>query len=73
MATAKELHELIGRAMLDSEFRTHLAADPAKAAAETGCVLTEDQTAALKGADLKTASEGLGERLSKYASSCSRY
>ncbi len=67
MATQKELHELIGRAMLDDEFRAQLAADPAKAAAETGCELTEDQAAALKGTDLKTESEGLGERLSKYA------
>ncbi len=65
MATEKDLQELIERAMADAEFRALLVADPAKAATESGYELTEEQVAGLKGGDLQTMSEGLGERLSK--------
>ena len=65
MATKKEMYELLGRALVDAEFRTSLAADPAKAVAEAGFELTEEQVAGLKESDLATLSEGLDERLSK--------
>jgi len=65
MATEKEMHELIGRAVADPEFRAALIEDPEKAIAEIGYELTEEQLAGLKATDLKTLSEGLDERLSK--------
>jgi hypothetical protein len=65
MATEKEMHELLGRAMTDAGFRAALTADPAGAAAGLGFSLTEEQLAGLKASDLATASEGLDERLSK--------
>lgn len=65
MATEKELHELIGRAVADPDFRAALIEDPDKAAAEAGYELTSAQLAGLKQADLKALSEGLDERLSK--------
>jgi hypothetical protein len=68
MATEKEMHELLGRAMTDAKFRAALTADPAKAAAGVGISLTEEQVAGLKASDLAMASEGLDERLSKSGS-----
>ncbi len=65
MATQKEMYELLGRAMMDADFRAGLIADPAKAAAKAGYTLTAEQLDGLKKADLKAMSEGLGERLSK--------
>jgi hypothetical protein len=65
MATEKEMYEIIGRAMLDDVFRTKLASDPARATIEAGYHLTEEQVAALKQMDLKSATESLGRRLSK--------
>jgi hypothetical protein len=66
MATQKEMYELLGRALMDAEFRASLAADPAKAAAEAGYELSEQQVAGLKEADLTAVSEGLGDRLAKW-------
>ena len=65
MATEKEMHELIGRAIADPEFRAGLVEDPEKAIKETGYELTEEQLAGLKATDLQALSEGLDERLSK--------
>lgn len=69
MATEKEMYELLGRAMTDSEFRAKLIADPAKTAKEAGYTLTPEQVDAVKKADLKGQSEDLNERLSK----CMKY
>ena len=65
MATEKEFHELIGRAVADPEFRAALIEDPETAVAEAGYELTEEQLAGLKATDFKSLSEGLDERLSK--------
>ena len=65
MATEKEMHELIGRAIADPEFRARLVQDPEKAVAEAAYELTEEQLAGLKATDLQALSEGLDERLSK--------
>ena len=67
MATEKEMYELLGRALANAEFRTALAADPQKAAAELGFSLTEDQAAGIKASDLAAATSALDERLSKMA------
>jgi predicted DNA binding protein len=67
MATQKEIHELIGRAVADADFRAKLVEDPEKAVKETGLELTEEQMATLKQADLKGFSSDLDERLSKSA------
>lgn len=65
MATEKEMHELLGRAMVDADFRSALAADPAGAAAGLGITLTEEQLAGLQASDLAVATEALDKRLSK--------
>jgi hypothetical protein len=65
MATEKEMHELLGRAMTDADFRAALIADPVKAAAGMDISLTKEQMAGLKASDLAQAAEGLDERLSK--------
>jgi hypothetical protein len=65
MATEKEMYELLGRAMVDAEFRAALTADPAGAATGLGISLTEEQEAGLKASDLAAATEGLDDRLSK--------
>ncbi len=65
MATQKEMYELLGRAVVDAEFRARLMEDPAKAAKEEGFELTEEQIKAIKEADLKEMPEALGERLAK--------
>jgi hypothetical protein len=67
MATEKEIHELIGRMVADSDFRASLVADPEKAVKDAGYELTEEQMAALKERDLKALSTDLDERLSKEA------
>jgi hypothetical protein len=65
MATEKEMYELVGRAVTDTDFRALLAEDPAKAAAGLGIELTEEQAAGLKAADLQGGLESLDERDSK--------
>jgi hypothetical protein len=65
MATEKEMHEMLGRALANAEFRAALAEDPEKAAAGLGFSLTEEQLAGLRATDFGTLAEGLDERLSK--------
>jgi acyl-CoA hydrolase len=59
------MHELIGRAIADPDFRAALISDPDKAIKEAGYELTEDEIASLRQIDLKAAVEELGERTSK--------
>ncbi|MBC8492298.1 MAG: Franean1_4349 family RiPP [Chloroflexi bacterium] len=65
MATEKEFHELIGRAITDREFRAKVLEDLEKAVQEAGYELTEEQMAALKAVDLKSAAKDLDKRISK--------
>ena len=65
MATEKEMYELLGRAMVDAEFRAALIADPTKATEGLGISLTEEQLAGLKTSDLAQVTD-LDERLSKW-------
>jgi hypothetical protein len=65
MATEQEIHQLIGRAVADADFRAKLVEDPEKAVAGTGIELSEQQLAALKQTDLKGLSADLDERLPK--------
>jgi len=65
MATEKEFHELIGRAITDREFRAKVLEDLEKAVQEAGYELTEEQMAALKAIDLKSAAKDLDKRISK--------
>ena len=65
MATQKEMHQLIGHAVADADFRASLVEDPEKALKEAGYDLTEEQLAALKQADLAGVGTDLDERLSK--------
>lgn len=65
MATEKEMHEMLGRALANAEFRAALAEDPEKAAAGLGFSLSEEQLAGLRATDLGALAEGLDERLSK--------
>ena len=66
MATEKEFHELIGRAIADREFRAKVLEDLEKAVQEAGYELTEEQKAALKAIDLKSAAKDLDKRISKF-------
>ena len=52
MATRKQMHELIGRAVMDSAFRFQLVTNPVQAGAIAGCQLTEAQANALKAIDI---------------------
>jgi len=65
MATEKEFHELIGRAITNREFRAKVLEDLEKAVQEAGYELTEEQMAALKAIDLKSAAKDLDKRISK--------
>ena len=65
MATEKELHELLGRALADEAFRARLFDDAQQAAREAGYDLTAEQLAALKKIDMQTIAEALDERLVK--------
>jgi len=65
MATEEELYALIGRAVVDAEFRKKLIADPEGAAKEAGYTLTEEQLAALKSTEGKGLAAVLEERLPK--------
>jgi hypothetical protein len=65
MATQKELYELIGRAVVDAEFRAKLKADPAQAATEAGMTLSPEQVAQLQAVEGKGLAAVLDERLSK--------
>jgi hypothetical protein len=59
MATAKEVLDLFGRALLDEAFRARVFDDPDQAAREVGCELTAEQLAALKAVDLQSIAEAL--------------
>ena len=65
MATEKEMHEVIGRALVDPDFRASLKESPEAAVKAAGYELTAEQLAALREADLSTAAESLGDRISK--------
>lgn len=65
MATEKEMYELLGRALTDSQLRAALVEDPVKAAQGLGMDLTAEQVAGLKATDWGHLAEGLDERLSK--------
>ena len=65
MATKQEFVELIGRAFVDDEFRAKVLEDLEKAVQEAGYELTEEQKAALKAIDLKSAAKDLDKRISK--------
>ncbi len=65
MATDKGLQELIGRAVVDADFRKQLAEDPTKAAASMGVSLTEEQVAGLRATDFTRMAGNVDERLSK--------
>lgn len=54
MASA-DLERLIGRAVLDTEFRENLLADPEKTVREGGFDLTEREIASLKSVDIEQA------------------
>jgi len=65
MATEKEMHELVGRAVMDVGFRKKLVADPKAAAKEAGITLTGEQLVVLKSAEGKGLAAVLEERLPK--------
>jgi len=65
MATQKEIYELIGRIVVDPDFRASLADDPEKAIKDAGYELTEEQMDALKQTDITALGSDLEERLSK--------
>ena len=68
MATEKEIHELIGRAVVDADFRASLVENPEQAVKEAGFDLTDEQLAALKRADFAGFSTDLDSRLNKEVS-----
>jgi hypothetical protein len=65
MATEKEMHELIGRAVVDAEFRGKLLANTEQAVNEAGYTLTAEQLAALEAVEGKGLAAVLDERLPK--------
>jgi hypothetical protein len=65
MASQEEVYQLLGKALAEPEFRSELAADPAKAAAGLGVTLSAEEVAGLQASDLSKMAEGLDERLSK--------
>ncbi|MBN2734345.1 MAG: Franean1_4349 family RiPP [Methanomicrobiaceae archaeon] len=65
MATEKEMYELIGRTVVDAEFRKKITENPEEAAKEAGYTLTDEQLAALKSADAKGIAAVLEERFPK--------
>ena len=65
MATEKEIHQLVGRAVVDAEFRKKLMADPENTVKEAGYDLTDEQLKALKSIDGKGLALVLDETLPK--------
>ena len=55
----KDLERLIGRAVLDPEFRERLFANPEKTIREAGFALSDEEMAALKEFDPKKAREAV--------------
>ena len=66
MATEKEMYELIGRAVVDAEFRSRLLANADQAAQEAGYTLTAEQLSALEAVEGKGLAAVLDERLPKF-------
>ena len=66
MATQKEIHELVGRAVVDADFRKKLIADPEGTVKEAGYSLTDEQLKALKDMNGKGLASVLDESLSKF-------
>jgi len=65
MATEKEIHELVGRAVVDAEFRKKLMNDTEKTAKEAGFDLTDEQLNALKSMNGKGLASVLEDSLPK--------
>jgi len=66
MATQKEIHELVGRAVVDADFRKKLIADPEGTVKEAGYSLTDEQLKALKDMNGKGLASVLDESLPKF-------
>lgn len=66
MATQKEIHELVGRAVVNAEFRKKLMADPENTVKEAGFSLTDEQLKTLKSMDGKGLASVLDESLPKF-------
>ena len=66
MATEKEIHELVGRAVVDADFRKKLMADPENTVKEAGYDLTDEQLKALKDMNGKGLASVLDESLPKF-------
>ena len=67
MATQKEIHELVGRAVVDADFRKKLIADPEGTVKEAGYELSKEQLEALKSMNGKGLASVLDETLPKSA------
>jgi hypothetical protein len=65
MATEEEMYALIGRAVVDAEFRKKLMEDPEAAAKEAGYTVTAEQVATLKSAEGQGLATVLEDRLPK--------
>lgn len=57
----KDLERMVGRALLDPEFRARLFADPEKAIREAGFELTEEQISSLTKIDRQKAQGAIEE------------
>lgn len=66
MATEREIHELVGRAVVDADFRKKLIADPEGTVKEAGYSLTDEQLKALKDMNGKGLASVLDESLPKF-------
>ena len=51
MASQQELYQLVGRAMVDDDFRSKLLQEPAAAAESAGTTLTSAQVSRIKALD----------------------
>jgi len=67
MATEREIHELVGRAVVDADFRKKLIADPEGTVKEAGYELSKEQLEALKSMNGKGLASVLDETLPKSA------
>jgi len=65
MASENEMYQLIGRAVVNGEFRKKLAADPQAAAKELGVTLTPKQLEGIQTVEGKGLAEVMEERLPK--------
>jgi Ribosomally synthesized peptide prototyped by Frankia Franean1_4349. len=65
MATEEEMYSMIGRAVVDAEFRKKLMEDPEAAAKEAGYTVSAEQVATLKSAEGQGLAAVLEDRLPK--------